>query len=274
MTEDEVRFLQAEAVHVRSAILRLARQASQANKGAHLGGALSIVEFLTTLYLSKKFTFQGEDRDRFILSKGHACLALYSVLNRVGLIPNELISGYPGPASSLQGHPLKDRELGIEFSTGSLGMGASLAAGIAISKKRKSEGGRVFVLLGDGECSEGAVWEAIMFSKQHQLGNLTFVIDSNGFQQTGSIAEISGNNDLASAVRGFNIETTTIDGQSIIDVANALSTLNTTGPTCIVLQTTKGAGIAKMENNNIFHHTSISEKQFDEFIKDLTIGHA
>jgi transketolase len=272
VTEEEKKFLQAEAVHIRSTILKLARQASQANKGAHLGGALSIVEFLVCLYLSKKFTFQGLSCDRFILSKGHACLALYSVLNRIGLIPIELISGYPEPATSLQGHPLKDRELGIEFSTGSLGMGASLAAGIAISKKRKSEGGRVFVMLGDGECSEGAVWEAIMFSKQHQLSNLVFVIDNNGFQQTGSIKDISGNDDLASAVRGFGIQTNSINGQSITDIINALSNLNTTGPNCLVLKTSKGAGIPNMENNNIFHHTSISEKQFDEFTKDLTIG--
>lgn len=261
--------LNLKARNVRKLILQMARQASQANKGAHLGGALSMVDVLTYLFFSEKYEFKSGNADRFILSKGHACLALYACLYYLDRIPRELIDKYPEPGSPLQGHPLKSRDLGIEFSTGSLGMGASLAAGVAYSKKIRNQSGTVFAMLGDGELGEGAIWEAVLFSRAKQLSNLVFIVDHNGHQQTGEFSDISGFESIANVFSGFGIHVDQVDGHSIDKIDQALS-VNSVGnlPRVLVLKTIKGAGFAKMEGNNSYHHTLISERQFDEFNLD------
>ena len=269
MTNEMLSTLNLKAKNVRKLILQMARQASRANKGAHLGGALSMVDLLTYLFFSEKYEFKSGNGDRFILSKGHACLALYACLYYLDRIPKELIDKYPEPGSPLQGHPLKARDLGIEFSTGSLGMGAALAAGVAYSKKIRNQSGSVFVMLGDGELGEGAIWEAVIFSRAKQLSNLIFVVDNNGYQQTGAISEISGIESINNAFAGFGLHVEQLDGHNIEKIDQMLNpNYCENSPRVLVLETIKGAGFLKMEGNNSFHHTLVSERQFDEFILD------
>ena len=186
--DDQIKNIKSFAFKVRKNILEMAVAAGAGS--AHFGGALSIAEIVSTLFAYQmkidKKNPKWEERDRFILSKGHACLAYYAALCEVGYISNNELKTFEQNDTNLLGHPVINRNLGIDFSNGSLGMGLSLGIGVAISSKKKKKNFNVYVIVGDGECNEGSIWEGAMAAPNFNLDNLYVIIDKNNFQQTGS----------------------------------------------------------------------------------------
>ena len=196
--EKNIQNIKNFSIELKKNILEMAFSAGASS--SHFGGALSIVEIVSTLFSHemklKKDDPNWEDRDRFILSKGHACLAYYAALCEIGFISKDELKTFEKDDSNLLGHPVINKKLGIDFSNGSLGMGLSLGIGVAISLKKKNKKNNVYVILGDGECNEGSVWEASMAASNFKLDNLYAIIDRNNFQQTGSNKDIMDTTDL------------------------------------------------------------------------------
>tara|TARA_Y100000590_G_scaffold407934_1_gene498654 strand:+ start:378 stop:1190 length:813 start_codon:yes stop_codon:yes gene_type:complete len=265
----EINHISSLSKNVRKNILKAALEAGSAS--AHIGGALSSVEIVSTLY-SRFISFPEKknwhQRDRFILSKGHACLVLYSVLLEKKLITEKEFSTFEKNNSILPGHPVINKFKGIEFSNGSLGLGLSLAIGTAVALKKKNKKNKVYVLLGDGECNEGSVWEAALLAPNLNLNNLTCIIDKNNFQQTGSSNEILNTEDLSFKWKSFNWEVIEVNGHEIKELINALET-ETSKPKLIIAKTIKGKGLNFAENNNEWHHKILTKKLYDEAIKNL-----
>ena len=243
-----------------------------AERSAHFGGALSTVEILATLYNSVlKFDSSNplwEDRDRFILSKGHGCLGVYSTLCEMGYFKKTDLNLFEQNGSFLLGHPVINKKKGIEFSTGSLGMGLSLGVGVAIAAKKNKKNYKVFVLMGDGECNEGSIWEASMSAAHFKLDNITAIIDNNTLQQTGSNEEIMSSTDLGSKWRSFNWDVTEIDGHNIAQILKAFNYVSDR-PKLILAKTLKGKGFRFAENNNDWHHKIMTKKQYEEALIEL-----
>ncbi len=241
---------------------------------SHFGGALSSVEIISTLFFSKMKYEVGnnnKDRDRFILSKGHGCLSYYAALVEAGYLKKSDLNTFEKNDSDLAGHPVMNRSIGIEFSNGSLGMGLSLGIGVAIAGKRKNKEFNVYVLMGDGECNEGSVWEGIMAAPNFKLSNLTIIIDNNGFQQTGSNKEILDIGNLYEKIYHFGWETINVDGHNIEEILAALNKekiQNT--PRAIIAKTIKGKGFSFSENNNNWHHAILSKNQYEIALKELS----
>ena len=185
-----------------------------------------------------------ETRDRFILSKGHACLAYYAALCEIGFIKENELKTFEKNDSNLLGHPVLNEKLGIEFSNGSLGMGLSIGIGLCISSKKKNNNFNVYVILGDGECNEGSVWEAMMAASHFKLDNLFAFIDRNNFQQTGSSDEIMSLSNLKDKLISFGWNTIEIDGHNINEISNALHLRKEGKPTAIIANTIKGKGFS------------------------------
>ena len=239
---------------------------------SHFGGSLSTVELLATLYNNVlKFDIANplwDDRDRFILSKGHACLGYYSVLCEKGFFAKEDLNLFEKNGSFLLGHPVINKKKGIEFSNGSLGMGLALGIGVAIAAKKNKKNYRVFVLIGDGECNEGSIWEAAMSAAHFKLKNVTAILDNNNLQQTGSNDDIMSTKDLANKWRSFNWDVQEINGHNIPEILAALNHVSEK-PKLILAKTIKGKGFSFSENNNNWHHNIMTKKQYDEAIKEL-----
>jgi transketolase len=243
-------------------------------KSAHIGGALSIVEIVATLYGGvMKFDPKNSldpKRDRFILSKGHACLALYSVLAENGYFKREELKNFEKSGSFLLGHPVMNKTKGIEFSTGSLGMGLSLGIGVAYAAKRRGMEYRTYVVLGDGECNEGSVWEGIMSAPHLKLDNLIVIIDKNNLQQTGRNQDILNLGNLSEKLRSFGWNTHEVDGHNINELLEALSKKDEKQkPISIIANTVKGKGFSFSENNNQWHHTILTKKNYDLALQEL-----
>ncbi len=255
---------------IRSNILKMSLVAAASS--SHFGGALSTVEILATLYNSVlKFDAKNplwKDRDRFILSKGHGCLGFYSVLCEMGYFKKEDLNLFEQNGSFLLGHPVINKKKGIEFSNGSLGMGLSLGIGVAIAAKKNNSDYKVFVLLGDGECNEGSVWEAAMSAPHFKLNNLTAIVDNNSLQQTGSNEEIMSSSNLSEKWKSFNWDVHEIDGHNIENILETLK-LTSKGPKLIIAKTIKGKGFSFSENNNDWHHKIMSKKQYEEALLEL-----
>jgi transketolase len=257
--------------NLRKKILDLSFYAGSSS--SHFGGALSSVEIIATLFNNiinfDKKNFKDKNRDRFILSKGHGCMVYYAALNLLGIISNEQLKTFEKDNSDLPGHPVKNSDLGIDFSTGSLGMGLSLGAGVAMALKKKKLNNKVFVLLGDGECNEGAVWETALSAPNLKLNNLTVIIDNNNFQQTGPTNQIMNTNNLEEKWKSFGWRTSTIDGHDIDKIFNALNDKDDSRPTAIICKTIKGKGFSFSENNNDWHHKIMTEKNYHNAIEEL-----
>ena len=242
------------------------------HNSSHFGGALSSTEIVSTLYSHimniDKNNALWEERDRFILSKGHACLVLYSALVEIGYINKEELKNFERSNSDFPGHPVINKKIGIEFSTGSLGMGLSLGIGVAISAKKKSKKFNTYVLLGDGECNEGSVWEAAMLANHLNINNLTAILDNNGFQQTGTNRDILNTNSLLKMWSSFGWETIEVDGHNIHELINAFN-LKSNKPKMIIAKTIKGKGFSFSENNNDWHHKVLTRDQYDIGLKEL-----
>lgn len=240
----------------------------QCGESAHFGGGLSIVDLLGVLYGEYlRFDVKNPlwpDRDIFILSKGHGVLGYFSTLKNVGFISDEIFGTFQKNGSDLIAHPVLNEKLGIESSNGSLGQGLSFGAGIALAAKKKAMDRRVFIMLGDGECNEGAVWEAAMFAAQYQLDNIVAIIDLNGLQNDGPTAAELHDADACAKWSAFGWNTIKIDGHSIEQIRDAYEkAIQHAGkPTAIIAQTIKGKGVSFMENNNDWHHNRLTEKNY------------
>ena len=241
---------------------------------SHFGGGLSIIEITATLYGAiMKYDRNNplwSERDRFILSKGHGVLGYYTALVEAGFIPVEDLLTFEKTGSYLLGHPVINREKGIEFSNGSLGMGLSLGIGVALAGKKRNSKYKVFVLMGDGECNEGSVWEAALAAVQFKLDNLVAIIDRNNFQQTGSNSDIMSVGDLASKWRSFGWEVMEVDGHNVGELYDAFHREAVPQkPFAVVAKTIKGKGFSFSENNNAWHHAVLTKSQYDIAIAEL-----
>lgn len=271
LNENELVKIKNFSKKIRKHILDMALYAGASS--SHFGGALSIVEIISTLFshqmnLNKKNKYL-ETRDRFILSKGHACLAYYAALCEIGFIKKDELKTFEKNDSNLLGHPVANKELGIEFSNGSLGMGLSLGIGLCISSKKKRNNFNVYTILGDGECNEGSVWEGMMAATHFKLDNLYIFIDRNNFQQTGSNDEIMCLNDLKAKLISFGWNTIEIDGHNINEISNALNLNVKNKPTAIIANTIKGKGFSFSENNNNWHHAVLTKSTYEKALTEL-----
>jgi len=225
----------------------------------HPGGALSAVDIITSLFYDEmNFTVANQkspSRDRFVLSKGHACMALYGVLAQCGFISTDDFKGLRHIGGKLQGHPDMHKTTGVEFNSGSLGHGLSFALGVALGAKFKNEKFRVYTLLGDGELNEGQVWEAFMFGAHYQLDNLVAIIDHNKLQSDAECDKVTALSPLIDKLTAFGWNVIEIDGHDFSAISAALYTARRAKkrPTVIVANTIKGKGISFMENNPKWH---------------------
>ena len=272
-TSDHIEKIKSFTFNVRKNILEMAVSAGAGS--SHFGGALSIAEIVSTLFSYQmkidKNNPNWDERDRFILSKGHACLAYYAALCEIGYISKEELKTFEKNDSNLLGHPVINKKLGIDFSNGSLGMGLSLGIGVAIASKKKRKKFNVYVVIGDGECNEGSVWEAAMSAPNFKLDNLYAIIDRNNFQQTGSNKEIMSVESLRDKWSSFGWYTAELDGHNIEALCNFFdksSQINK--PKAIIANTTKGKGFSFSENNNDWHHSILTKSFYDKAVKELT----
>lgn len=253
-------------------ILEMAYNAGASS--SHFGGALSILDITSVLFSHflkiDQNNPQWEDRDRFILSKGHACLAYYSALSEINFIDKENLKTFEKDNSDLLGHPVINRKLGIEFSNGSLGMGLSIGIGVALAAKKKKKDYKTYVIMGDGECNEGSVWEASMAAPNFDLNNLTVIIDNNNFQQTGSNEEIMGLSSLKNKWSSFGWNVSTLDGHNIREINDYFDHKETNNkPNALISKTIKGKGFSFSENNNDWHHKIMSKDNYQIALKEL-----
>ena len=244
-------------------------------KSGHPGGSLSIADIITYLYFEemnvdpKNPAF--EDRDCFVLSKGHTAPALYSALALKGFFPFELIKTLRKPDSMLQGHPSMRYTPGVDMSTGSLGQGISAAVGMALGAKLKGKDFRVYTALGDGEIEEGQVWEAAMFAGNRKLDNLVAVVDFNNLQIDGSLDEVNSPCPIDEKFAAFGWNVIVINGHCFDEIDEAFKKAKETKgkPTCIVAKTVKGKGVSFMENKCDWHGSAPNAEQYEQAMKEL-----
>lgn len=245
-----------------------------AAKSGHPGGALSATEILTALFFREMRIDPGHpkwpERDRFVLSKGHACAVLYAALAERGFFPRGELGTFRRINSHLQGHPASHKTAGVEACAGSLGQGLSQAVGMALAGKLDGQAYRVFALIGDGEIQEGQIWEAAMAAAHYQLDNLTVFLDFNNLQIDGTLDQVMSVGDPAAKFRAFGWETETIDGHDFGQIFAALRRAKLSGhPTLIVAKTVKGKGVSFMENQVGWHGTPPTPEQEAAALKEL-----
>lgn len=246
-------------------------------KSGHIGGAFSIADILTILYFNEMNidakSPDSPDRDRLVLSKGHASAALYAVLAEKGYIDKEELKTFRNIDSNLQGHPDMNKVPGVDMTTGSLGQGLSVANGMALSSKLDSRGYRVYCILGDGELQEGQVWEAAMTAEKYQLDNLCVIIDANELQLTDTTMNVKGinQNDIEQKFRAFGFQTVVIDGHNIESIIRALTIAEMTKgkPTAIICKTIKGKGVSFMENQIDWHGKAPNDEEYKIAMQEL-----
>ena len=270
-TED-IKNIKNFSLEVKKNILEMALAAGASS--AHFGGALSIVEIISILFAHQmkidKKNINWEKRDRFILSKGHACLAYYAALCEIGYISKDELKTFEKNDTNLLGHPVRNIKLGIDFSNGSLGMGLSLGIGVALSSKKRKLNFNVYVILGDGECNEGSVWEAAMAAPNFKLDNLYVIIDKNNFQQTGSNKEIMNVENLKDKWSSFGWHAIELDGHNIEDLFEFFkNSQKIKKPKAIIANTVKGKGFSFSENNNQWHHSVLTKSLYEKAIKEI-----
>ncbi len=245
------------------------------NSGMHFGGSLSMIEIAYALYIKKmkinEAYFADEKRDRVIISKGHGVPAVYAALHQADIISDSDISTFKTDETILYGHPSMNPEIGMEFSTGSLGQGLSQGVGVAIGLLHKgNSSSKVYVILGDGECDEGSVWEAAMSASKYKLKNIVAIVDQNHIQYDGDTEEIMPLDSLRKKWEGFGWNVVEIDGHDIESCFKAFSE-DYNMPTVILADTVKGKGISFMENDFSWHHKQLSKKQLKQAYEELEI---
>jgi len=258
------------AKEIRKASLKMVYEA----KASHIGGALSMADILAVLYNGVLNIYPNDptnpDRDRFILSKGHACVGLYSVLALNGFFRIEELDSYGKDGSVFLSHTTHHIP-GIEVSAGSLGHGLPIACGLSLAAKRQKKDLKVYCLVGDGEMDEGSNWEAILFAAHHKLNNLCLIVDYNKIQSLGRTDEILNLDSLSDKLKAFNWNALEINGHDHLEIKNAFDFFksNNTAPTVIIADTVKGKGVSFMENNLLWHYKSPDKKQYEDAINQL-----
>jgi transketolase len=266
----ETKKLQRIAQELRLTIVKMNYTAGS----GHTGGSLSCAEILTVLYDEvmriRPREPDWQDRDRFILSKGHAAPALYATLARKGYFDPAMLATLRRIDSPLQGHPAMTKLPGIEMSTGSLGMGISVGVGMALAARQLGRDYRVFVLCGDGELQEGQNWEALMAMTKWELSNLVVIIDRNHVQLDGTNEAIMPLGDLRGKLSSFGLEVETCPGHETGALLASLGRLKASGrPAALIAETVKGKGVSFMEGQNIWHGKTIEKKEYEQALKEL-----
>jgi len=271
LTIDKIESLKNRAKIIRQHIIRMIGKAGS----GHPGGSLSAVEILVSLYFHKLKVNPKDpkwlERDRFLLSKGHAAPVWYATLAEAGFFPVSQLDTLRKMGSILQGHPDMKRTPGVEMSSGSLGQGLSISNGIAIAGKLDKKSYRVYTLLGDGECQEGQIWEAAMASAHYKLDNLVGLIDYNGLQIDGPIEKIMSPLPLTEKWVAFGWNVISVDGHNIGEIIAALDKAETVKgkPTMIICRTVKGKGVSFMENKHGWHGKAPDAHQIEVALKEL-----
>ncbi len=271
MTLSEKKQLQLTACKVRMGIIESTFNA----KCGHPGGSLSATEMFTYLYF-KEMNIDPKnpkwaDRDRFVLSKGHTAPGLYATLAHRGFFPVEDLKTLRRIDSYLQGHPNMNMVPGVDMSTGSLGQGVSTAAGMALAAKTQGKACRVYTLLGDGEIQEGQCWEAFMFAAHYNLDNFVAIIDNNGLQIDGNVADVMSPYPIVDKLEAFGFHVEAIDGHDFDAIEAALNTAKTVKgkPTAIVMKTVKGKAVSYMENNAGWHGKAPNAAEYEQAMNEL-----
>lgn len=265
--------LKAIAKEVRKDIVNMITQSGS----GHPGGSLSAVEIITFLYFNEmnvNLEIKNDpNRDRFVLSKGHAAPALYSVLAERGFFDKSQLMSLRKLGSMLQGHPNMNTVPGVDMSTGSLGQGISAAVGMALAGKLDNKDYRVYSLLGDGELAEGQVWEATMSAAHYKLDNLTAFVDHNGLQIDGKVSEVMGSDPVDAKFEAFGWNVITIDGHDFDAIKDAIDEAKKTKekPTVIICETIKGKGVSFMENEYSWHGAAPTKEQCEKALRELEV---
>ena len=269
--KQKIEYLSEIAKKIRKSII----QEVYYGKSGHIGGSLSIADIITVLYFDEmKIDPQNpnmENRDRFVLSKGHCSPALYAALAYRGFFNIEELKTFRNINSNLQGHPDKKNVPGVDMSTGSLGQGLSIANGMALAGKIDKKDYRVYCILGDGEIEEGQIWEAAMTANKYKLDNLCVIVDNNNLQIDGTIEEVMSSYPIDEKFRSFGFEIIKIDGHDINEILNAFEVAKNikNRPTCIIAKTIKGKGVSFMENKAEWHGKSPNEEQYNKAMEEL-----
>ena len=264
--------LKSKAKEIRKEIVTMIYNA----QSGHPGGSLSIVEILTTLYfyemnIDPKSPLD-ENRDRFVLSKGHCAPALYATLAERGYFPIEDLKGFRKLDGYLQGHPDMKHTKGVDMSTGSLGQGLSAANGMALAAKVNNKDYRVYAILGDGEIEEGQIWEAAMSASHYKLDNLCIFVDNNNLQIDGTVESVMSPYPIDKKFEDFGFNVIRIDGHNYEEIIDALEKARETKgkPTAVIANTTKGKGVSFMENEAGWHGKAPNDEQYEIAMKDLS----
>ena len=271
MTHSEKKQLQITACKVRMGVI----ESTYGAKAGHPGGSLSAAEVYTYLYFKEMNIDpknpKWEDRDRFVLSKGHTTPGLYSVLAERGFFPVEDLPTFRHIDSYLQGHPNMNTVPGVDMSTGSLGQGISVATGMALAAKHTGKANRVYSLLGDGEIQEGQVWEACMAAAHYKLDNLCIVVDNNGLQIDGNIADVMSPYPIVDKLESFGFYVQAIDGHDFDAIEAAFKNARITKgrPSAIVIKSVKGKGVSFMENDAGWHGKAPNDAEYAQAMSEL-----
>ncbi len=271
--EEKMEDLQSKALNIRRNIVEMIYEASS----GHPGGALSCVDLLTCLYFSEMRVDvnnpKDENRDRLVLSKGHASAALYATLAEKGFLAKEDLKGFRKIDSILQGHPDMKKIPGVDMSTGSLGQGLSAANGMALAAKLDQRDYRVYCIMGDGEIEEGQIWEAAMTASHYKLDNLCAIVDYNNLQIDGKITEVMNSVPIDEKFKSFGFNVINIDGHDIEEILGAFEKARTAKgrPTAIIAKTVKGKGVSFMENQAGWHGKAPLREEYEMAMKELEI---
>jgi transketolase len=268
---NENKELQGLASRIRLHVVRMTNRA----KSSHVGSSLSIAELLAVLYRSvlriTPETIGDPNRDRLILSKGHACAGLYAVLAECGFFPMEWLDSFYHDGAKLPGHATAHGIPGIEVSSGALGHGLGIACGLALAGKRDGRPYRVFTVLSDGECDEGSIWEAALFAPQHQLDNLVAIVDYNKIQSLAHVKDVLDLDPFADKWRAFRWAAREINGHDVRQIEEALGAVpfEPGRPSCIIAHTVKGKGVSFMEDTVLWHYRSPQGDEYQRAIAEL-----
>ena len=271
MTASEKKQLMAAACKVRMGVI----EGTHGAKAGHPGGSLSAADLFTYLYFKEMNVDpknpQWEERDRFVLSKGHTAPGLYAALAEKGFFPVEDLPTLRHIGSYLQGHPNMNTVPGVDMSTGSLGQGISAAAGMALAAKHQGRSCRVYALLGDGEIQEGQPWEAFMFAHQYKLDNLCAIIDNNGLQIDGRVEDVMSPYPIVDKLKAFGWEVAEIDGHDFEQMESAFAKAREVkgAPTAIVMNTVKGKGVSYMEDQAGWHGKAPNDEEYEIAMNEL-----
>jgi len=261
------------ATQIRVHALKMVHRA----RSSHIGGSLSMADLLAVLYGGVLRVDPSQpgwpDRDRFILSKGHACAAIYAALAERGFFPIEWLDTFYLDGSRLSGH-ITYGVPGVEASTGSLGHGLSIGCGMALAGKRDEQTYRVFVLLSDGECDEGSTWEAVLFAPHHHLDNLVAIVDYNKIQSFGAVKEVLDLDPLVEKWQAFGWAVKEVDGHDFKQIENALQSVpfKSEQPSCIIAHTVKGKGVNFMENQLAWHYKHPNDEELHRALAELGVS--